>query len=117
VAAFACAVEDALRRLPGLELRFRVHGARDLEQRLAPPRALRIQKPGGAVEAPRRESRERGCLVRVEPRRANVDLLADRPLGQSSEGVELAARADSLRQRSEIVGHAHDYCDQRWLLL
>src|SRR6266576_3567254 len=66
------AVEDALRGLTGLELRLRVDGACNFEQGLAPTCAVRIQEACGAVEPTGREPRQRGGLVRLEPRRARV---------------------------------------------
>src|SRR5439155_15216552 len=100
----SCTVEDALGRVARLELRVRVHGAGDLEQRLAPARRLRVEQPRDPVEPAGGEARERGGLVRGQTRRPRGDLLADGLLGQTGERNELAARADRLRQWSEIVG-------------
>ena len=50
--------------------RVAVDGARDLEQRLSPPRRLRVEQPLDAVEPPAGDARERRRLLLRELRRA-----------------------------------------------
>ena len=82
----ARAVEQPLRGIARLELRIGVDGARDLEQRLASPRAdSGSSKRAARSRRPAASRASDGGLVRREPRRARVDLLADRALGQARE--------------------------------
>ena len=100
--------EDGLRGGVGVEGRVDVHSARDREQLLSPPRRLGVEQPLHAVEPTGRDARERRRLLRREPRRAPLDLRPDRALREPPEGHELAAGADRLRQRPELVGDEDD---------
>src|SRR5205823_12646684 len=64
---------------------------------------VRVEEPLEAVEPTRGDACERGALLVVELRRARVDDLTDRTLGQAPERNELAAGADRLRDRAEVV--------------
>ena len=58
---------------------------------------------------PRGDARERSARRVVELRRARVDERANRLLREPPERDELAARADRLRERAEIVRDQHDH--------
>ena len=93
----------------GVELG-RVDRARRLEQRRRALRGRGIEQALGAVEPAARDARDRGRLARSESCGARAEhLLAHRPLGEPPERDRLAARADRLRQRPDLVRDEHDH--------
>ena len=113
---FTCPVEDPLRCVARLELGIRVDGARNFEQGFAPARRLGVEQTRSSVETTRGEACERSRLVGGEPGRTRADLLPDGTLGKPREGNELAARANRLRQRPEVVGDEQEHRVRRRLL-
>src|SRR5581483_4526960 len=91
-----------------VEVRVRVHCARNAEQLVAPARRLGIEEPLDPIEPPGGDPCERGGLLRREAGRAAADLLPDGALREPPDRHELAARPDRLRQRAELVRDEHD---------
>ncbi len=108
--------EQDLRRIGCVELGIEIDGARDREQRLAPLRRCGIEQARGPVEPPAGNARERRHLLVRKLGCARADRLAHRALGQAAERHRLAARADRLRQRPEIVRHEQHHRVRRRLL-
>ena len=94
----------------------RVDGARLREQRRAALGGVAVEQPLEPVEPAGRDARERGALLLVELGRARRDRVAHRALRQPPERHELAARADRLGDRPEVVGDEHDHRVRRRLL-
>ena len=86
-----------------------VDGARLRDQHRPAGGGVAVEQPLEAVEPSRRDAGERGLLLLAEPGRARLDRIAHRPLGQPAERHELAARADRLGDRPEVVGDEHDH--------
>ena len=108
--------EDGLRGRGRLEVGAEVHGAGDGEQLQPAACGVLVEEPLDAIEAPGGDPRDRGRLVGGESRRAPVDLRADGPLGEPPKRDELAAGADRLRERAELVGDEDDDGVRRRLL-
>src|SRR5580765_5722263 len=104
------------RCLTRLEPGLAIDGARDLEHRLAPLSSLGIEQPVDPVEPPASHPRECGRLVLRQLRRASDDLGANRRLGKPPERNELTARADRVRQRTDVVCDEHRHGVRRRLL-
>ena len=105
-------------RRPGSNASLAVGGARRVEQRALRARGLRVEQPRGAVE-PRRPRHARGrrrCSV-VELGRPGVAIqLSTARSRQPPERHELAAGADRLRERAELVGDEDERRVRRRLL-
>ena len=110
-------VEQGTRRVGRVERRVEVAGRAPL--RRSPSRRSRTS---GSISRrarssrPARDAGERGRLLFAELRRVLGEPRAHRPLGEPAERDELAARADRLRQRPELVGDQHDRRVERRLL-
>ena len=109
-AALARALEQRCRGLGRLECRLAVGRAGLGEERLAAPGGAWDRAAARAGRAVRpRPARARHAAPSGELGRAHVDRLADRPIGEARERHELAARADRLRDRPEVVGDEDDH--------
>ena len=100
----------------GLEPGLAVDGTRDLEHGLAPPSRLGIEQPIDPVEPPPSYAGERRRLMLRQLRRTGHDLVAHGRLRKPTERNELAARADRVRQRADVVGDEHRHGVRRRLL-
>jgi hypothetical protein len=109
-------VENDFRSRSRLERRVGVDRAGDLEQGGATAGCLLVEETVDAVEAAGRDPGERGGLFGGEPGRAPLDLPPDRALGQAPEWDQLAAGADRLGQRPQLVGDEDDHRVGRRLL-
>ena len=115
-AALPDPVEERASRARRVEDVVGVDGARDVEQRLAATPSVGVEQPRGAVEASGGHARDRGELVLLDSGRVLQQVGADRGLRQPAERNELAARADRLRQRPELVRDEDDHRVVRRLL-
>ncbi len=115
-AALRGVAQHRRRRFRGIELRRRVRTTRVLDQRVPPRDRRGIEQPLHPVEPAAGHACKRGALVLGEMRRACVDELANRLLRQPPERHELAARANRLGNRAEVVGDQDDHRVRRRLL-
>ncbi len=109
-------VEEPRRRVRRLELGIAVDVARELEQRVASLGGGGVEQALDAVEPPAGDARERGQLSAASS--GARDSISSRTARsrQAPERHVLAARADRLRQRAELVGDQHDHRVRRRLL-
>ena len=109
-------IEQRPRRVGRLELGIEVRPACGRDDRGAPLTHLGVDQPARTVEPAGGDTRDRGRLGLTEIRRIHAEPVANGALGEPPERDELAARADRLRDRPELVGDEHDRRVERRLL-
>ena len=107
---------DRRRSRRGLEGGIGVDRARDAEDLLAPLSGILVEQPLGTIETPAGNPRDGGHALGRQPRRLRLDDGMHRLLREAAERHELAARANRLRQRAELVGEQDDDRVRRRLL-
>ena len=100
----------------GLERRIRVDAPRQSEQLLPPRRRVVVEQPLRAVEPAAGDTRERRYPIRRQAGRLRGEHRVHRLLRQAAERDELAAGADRLGQRAELVGQQNQHGVRRRLL-